>query len=139
MLTDVDSDDGGAITSGQWKKLRSKFEPYRHLLIEGDKLEVHVFLNVLLHCLVASTRTGAQLFAAPSGDLTTLGATTLRNGIASLELQFQAGGEKLKARESNLICRLSNGSGRVRKASASSKLLFKRQLALELEVAFLRE
>lgn len=60
--------------------------------------------------------------SASSYDLATPGDTTLRSLIALLEQQLQAGEEKLNARKSNILGRLSAALERARKAFASAKV-----------------
>lgn len=61
----------------------------------------------MLGCLSPGTRTGALLFPIPSGDTATPGVTELRSCIASLKQHLQAGEERRKARESEILSRLS--------------------------------
>lgn len=81
---EVSYDDGGAISSGHWKKLRSKLDRYRHLHLMRGYVKVPCSFTWMLVWLIASTASVRTLFVTPSGDIVTLVVTILLTQTASI-------------------------------------------------------
>lgn len=86
---EVDGDDGGIIGSDLCKEFPSKFDSYRHLLLEREELDFPSSLNDPLDLLIVGARSDGWLFPIPLGHLAIPSVTTLRNRIVLLEQQLQ--------------------------------------------------
>lgn len=97
-----DGDDGSTVTSGRWKKLRSKFDRSLLSVLEREDLEISSSFDGLLERLIVGVRSGGPLFATSSGDISTPSVTTLRNRVGLLE-QLHDGRHVLKVHGSELL------------------------------------